>query len=29
MNNRNFQHGFIAGFLTAIIAIFLIGIITT
>lgn len=29
MNNRNFQHGFITGFLAALIAIFLIGILTT
>jgi len=29
MNNRNFQHGFVAGFLAALIAIFLIGILTT
>jgi len=29
MNNRNFQHGFIAGFLAAMIAIFIIGIFTT
>jgi hypothetical protein len=29
MNNRNFQHGFIAGFLAALIAILIIGIMTT
>lgn len=29
MNNRNFQHGFVAGFLAALIAIFIIGIFTT
>jgi hypothetical protein len=29
MNNRNFQHGFITGFLAALIAILIIGIMTT
>jgi len=29
MNNRNFQHGFITGFLAAMVAILIIGIMTT